>query len=66
MQLAARIANAVDQCLLDDHVDVFKAFVEDKGAGFDVAGDPLQPFNNRIALGSGNQPDRLQHGRMGD
>ena len=66
MQLSARLANPVSQRLLDHHVDVFKAFIEDEIAPLNVALDAVQPLDDLFALIATQQGRLLEHHGMRD
>ena len=66
MQLAADIAQAVDQSLLDVHVHVFQLLTELEFARLDLALDLLQPCDDGAALFGREQTDAGQHLGMRD
>ncbi len=66
VQLPPRLADAFDEGVFDDHVDVFEALIKRKIVGFDVELDPAQAFDDLVALGIGDQADLGEHGGVGD
>ena len=66
MQLAAHIAQALDQRLLDVHVDVFELGLERKFARFDLAADGFERCADLAALVDRDQADLGQHLGMGN
>ena len=66
VQLAAHVADAVDQRPLDVHVDVFQFDAEREAALLDFLADLAQGLLNLQALVGRNQPDLGQHLGVGD
>ena len=66
VQLAADIAQALDERLLDVHVDVFELGLERKFSRFDFFADGCQRFADLVALCVAEQADLGQHLGMGD
>jgi hypothetical protein len=66
VQLPADIAEAVDERLLDVHVNVFELHFEWEIAGFDLSANLLQPAANLFALGVADKSDLCQHVCMGN
>ena len=66
VQLAADVAEAVDQRPLDVHVDVFQLGLELEAALLNLLADRLQALLNLPAFVGGEQADLGQHLGMGD
>ncbi len=66
MQLPTHIAQALNQRLLDVHVDVFELAAELESTGFDVLADLRQSVADLLAFLPANQADGCQHLGMRD
>jgi hypothetical protein len=69
MQLSPRLADAVGQLALDAHVNVFQLRLETgplRAVAVDLGFDFLEAFDDRIALGIGEEADLGEHGGVGD
>ncbi len=66
VQLAADVAQAVDQCPLDVHVDVFQLDAELEAALLNFLANVAQGLLNLLAFGGRDQPDFGQHLGVGD
>ena len=66
VQLAADVAEPVDEGPLDVHVDVFQLLAEDERAGGDLGADLLQAGDDLVGLVGGEHADRGQHPGVGD
>ena len=66
MQLAAHIAEAFYQCLLDMHVNVFQLNHERKLAAFDGSPDVLESLDNLVTFLAGENTSPGEHLCMGD
>ncbi len=66
MEFAAGVADALNQCPLDVHVDVFELRRVGKLACFDIGFDRQQALLNRAAFFRRKQSDLGQHRGMGD
>ena len=66
VELAADVADAVDQRPLDVHVDVFQLVAEREVAGGDLLADLLQAGDDLVPLVVGEDADLGQHVGVGD
>ena len=66
VELAADVADAVDERPLDVHVDVFQFLAERECAGGDLVLDLLQAGDNLMSLVVGKDPDLGEHQSVGD
>src|SRR5690606_25925804 len=66
MQLFAGDTNALGEQGFDVHMNIFQAYRPVEFAGDDLRADFLQPLDNLIPLGLGQDADLGQHGGVGD
>jgi hypothetical protein len=66
VQLAAHIPQAVDECLLNVHVDVFELCFELEFTRVDLGSDRFQGLTNLLAFLRVNQANECQHLGMSD
>ena len=66
VQLAADIADPLDQRPLDVHVNVFQLLAEFELAGGDIPADLLQPGDDLVPLVVGEDADFGEHVGVGD